>query len=251
MNRFLALLAGLLLAYTALPQKTDVFLPSEMEREQIIHHKGFSLSYSSAYVLSTWVSYKVTNANVTKDDKMKGKYQPDPEISTRSATKKDYKDSGYLMAQLCNYADVSQIDGATEESFYMSNIVPMKLAYYQHIWLKTEDLIRLWLKGTDAFYIVAGVYTNEAPYPTIGENKVAIPKHFYKVVYDKVNNEAIAFKFKNGMSSGSLKSYTLSIDKLEEETNIDFFPELDDAIESKIEATVNYNFWNFELEDDL
>jgi endonuclease G len=251
MKSLLVLTTILLFTYPSIAQKSDVMLPAEMPREQVIHHNGFSLSYNSSYVLSSWVAYKITNANVDKESNVKAKYQPDTEVSTRSAEKKDYKDDSYLMAQLCSYLDISTIDNAAEESFYMTNIVPMKLAFYQHMWLKTEDLIRLWVNGKEGFYITAGPITAEAPFATIGSNKLSVPKNFYKVVYDPINKEAIAFKFKNGVSSGSLKSYSLSVDKLEEITGIDFLPELDDAIESKVEATVNYDFWDFELEDDL
>ena len=251
MIKSFALLTGLIISFVASAQKADVIIPSKIAREQIIHHKGFTLSYSSAYVVSNWVSYKLTKSTVNKNEKVKIKYLPDPAVTTRSADKKDYKNAGYLMAQLCSYLDVNHIDGAFEASFYMTNIVPMKLAFYQHIWLKTEDLLRLWVDENEGFYVIAGAVTKEAPFPTFGKNKVSIPKHFYKVVYDSTNQEAIAFLFKNGMSSGSLKSYTLSIDKLEAETGIDFFHEMDDELKAKIKSNVNYDFWKFELEDEL
>lgn len=234
-----------------LSQTEGLMLPAPQEREQLIHHNGFSMSYSSAYVFSSWVAYNVTQSEVDKAAKVNPKYVPDPAIQTRSAEKKDYKDSGYEFAQLCNYLGVMHLEGATAQSFYMSNIVPMKLAFYTHMWLKTEDLIRMWLGDKQVFHIVAGPIAKDAPFTTLGENKVAVPKNYYKVVYDPQNQQSIAFKFKNGVSSGSLKSYTLSVDKLEEETGIDFFPELEDELENKIESTVNYAFWNFELEKEL
>ncbi len=241
-----ALMSQLLLAQTA-----GLMLPAQVEREQIIHHNGFSMSYSSAYVFSSWVAYNVTHSAVDKAAKVSPKYIPDPNVKTRSGEKKDYKDSGYEFAQLCNYLDVMHLEGASAQSFYMSNIVPMKLAFYTHMWLKTEDLIRMWLKDNQVFYIVAGPIAKDAPFTTLGENKVAVPKQYYKVVYDPQNQQTIAFRFRNGISSGSLKSYTLSVDKLEEETGLDFFPELEDELENKVESTVNYDFWNFDLEKDL
>ncbi|HBH48276.1 MAG TPA: hypothetical protein DDX98_06535 [Bacteroidales bacterium] len=226
-------------------------LPSKMAREQIIEHKAYTMSYSSSYVVPSWLAYKVTNPTVNKEATVKGKYIPDPKITTRAASKKDYKKSGYLMAQLCNYLDVMHIEGAAEETFYTSNIVPMKLAFYQHMWLKTEDLIRLWLRDKEAFYVFTGPITKDAPFPTIGSNKVSVPKHYYKVVYDPDNQEAIAFKFKNGMSSGSLKSYSMSVADLEKITEIDFFPGFDESLKERLKSKVNYEFWNFELEEEL
>ncbi len=228
-------------------QQADVMLPSNLDREQVIHHKGFSLSYNSAYLQPSWVAYKVTKAQINKNGKVKAKYIPDPQVNTRSANKKDYKDGGYIMAQFVNYLDVLQLPGASEETFYMSNITPMKLAYYNHIWIKTEELIRLWSTETDGLYIVCGPILLESPFPTIGDNNVSIPKHFYKAVYDSKNQRAIGFIFKNGMSSGKLKSFAVSIDEIEQQTGIDLFPSLDDEIEKAVEAELDFGKWNFEL----
>jgi len=133
--------------------------------------------------------------------------------------------------------------------FYMTNISPMKLAYHNHIWLKTEELIRLWSAGTDGLYVVCGPILADAPFGTIGDNKVSIPKRFYKVVYDPVNQKAIGFLFRNGMSSGKLNSYAKSIDEIEKETGIDLFPSLDDELESRVEAELDLELWDFELEE--
>ncbi|MBN1597112.1 MAG: DNA/RNA non-specific endonuclease [Bacteroidales bacterium] len=229
-------------------QKADVLLPSDMDREQTIHHKGYSLSYNSSYVLPSWVCYKVTKAQVNKDARIKGKYIEDPEVTTRSASKKDYKQGGYVMAQFVSYLDVKQIPGAVDETFYMSNIAPMKLAYYNHIWVKTEDLIRIWSTETDGLYIVCGPVLTDSPFPTIGDNKVSVPNRYYKVVYDPGNEKAIAFLFKNGTSSGKLKSYTTSVDEIEKITGIDMFHSLDDELEKKIESNYDVDNWNFDIE---
>jgi endonuclease G len=227
-------------------QKADVLLPALRVREQVIHHTGFSLSYNSSYVQPSWVAYKVTTSQVNREE-VKGKYKPDPEVTTRSADKKDYKQGGYIMAQFVNYFDVQKIPGAVEETFYMTNITPMKLAYYNHIWLKIEELVRLWTSNTDGLYVVCGAILTDAPFTTIGDNHVSLPNRYYKAVYDPKNQKAIGFIFKNGMSSGKLNSYALSIDEIEEKAEIDLFPTLDDELEEKIESNSDFSNWNFEL----
>ena len=232
---------------TAFSQKADVMLPSERDREQIIHHNGFSLSYNSSYLQPSWVTYKVTKAQINKEDNVRGRYMPDPEVNTKSASKKDYKQGGYIMAQFVNYLDVKQIPDAIKETFYMSNITPMKLAFFNHIWLKTENLIRLWSAETDDLYVVCGPILLESPFPTIGDNNVSIPKRYYKAVYDPKNHKAIGFIFKNGSSSGKLNSFAVTIDEIELQTGIDLFHTLDDEVERIIEAELNPDQWNFEI----
>jgi endonuclease G len=230
-------------------QEADVLLPSEMSREQIIHHKAFSLSYNSSYVQPSWVSYKVTKAQVNREAKVKMKFIADPMINTRSASKKDYKEGGYIMAQFVNHLDIQQVPDAVPESFYMTNITPMKLAFYNHLWIKTEDIIRLWSADTDGLYVVCGPVLSDAPFTTIGSNKVSVPKRLYKVVYDAKNKKAIGFLFKNGKSSGTLKSYAMSVDDIEAEAGIDLFPSLDDELEDEIEAGYDPADWDFEALD--
>ena len=231
----------------AFSQQADVLLPSKMDREQLIHHKAFSLSYNSSYLQPSWVAYKVTKAQINRDENVKAKYVPDPQVNTKSASRKDYKQGGYLLAQFVNYLDVKQIPGAVEESFYMTNITPMKLAFHNHIWLKTEELIRLWTVDNDGLYVVCGPILLESPFPTIGDNNVSVPKRYFKAVYDPKNKKAIGFIFRNGMSSGSLDSFAVTIDEIEKETGIDLFPSLDDETEKKVESELSLDQWNFEL----
>ncbi len=247
MKTLTILTAVLLYSIVTKAQKADVLLPSERDREQVIHHNGFSLSYNSSYLQPSWVAYKVTKAQVNKEDKIKARYVADPQVFARSARKKDYKQGGYLMAQFVNYLDVKQIEGAVNETFYMSNITPMKLAFHNHIWIKAEDLIRLWSSESDGLYIVCGPILLESPFPTIGDNNVSVPKHYYKAVYDPKNQKAIGFIFKNGISSGKLNSFAVSIDEIEEQTGIDLYPSLNDEIEEVIEAELDLGDWNFEL----
>ncbi|MBN1950215.1 MAG: DNA/RNA non-specific endonuclease [Bacteroidales bacterium] len=243
---FLALLCTTL---TLRGQESDLLLPSEMSREQVIHHKGFTLSYNSSYVQPSWVAYQVTKAQVDREMKVKMKFVDDPKIITRSADKKDYKDGGYLMAQFVNYLDLQQLPEAIPESFYMTNITPMKLAFYNHVWLKAEEMIRLWSADSDGLHVVCGPILADAPFTTIGENLVSIPKRYYKVVYDAKNQKAIGFIFISSKSSGTMQSFAVSVDEVESEVGIDLFPSVEDELEKRIEAGYDPAEWDFEVLD--
>ena len=45
----------------------------------------------------------------------------------------------------------------------------------------------------------------------------------------------------------TFKNYAVTIDEVEDATGIDFFPELDDKLENKIESTLNMSKWNFDF----
>ena len=81
------------------------------------------------------------------------------------------------------------------------------------------------------------IYDTKRP-TRIGNNKVAVPQAFYKVILinDKKNPQAIGFIFPNSAGHKPLKKYMVTVDSVEKRTDIDFFPALPDEIENRIEA---------------
>lgn len=220
-------------------------IPSTMPREQQIKHTLFTLSYNEGYELASWAAYQLTPEQVKATGTFKEKYQEDPLVTTGSASTKDYKDAGFIMGQLVPPQDLVISSDAAQETFYTSNTVPHKPVFNRNIWKNLEKLIREWAKEGNTLYIVSGPVLTDAPFGTFGPNKISIPEQYYKVVLDFRGERAIGFKFRNNVSSGALKSFAVSVDELEKITGIDFFHTLPDVMEEKIEASKDFNKWNF------
>ncbi|MCG8697237.1 MAG: DNA/RNA non-specific endonuclease [Bacteroidales bacterium] len=249
MKRYLYLsLVLILCTNTIKAQDSKLFTPANRELEQVIKYKHHTLSYNTTYVVSSWLCYKLNNQLINKSEEVKIKYKTDPNITAKAAEKKDYKGGGYLMAPMLNPYDIANDPESLPETFYMSNMLPMKSGFYSHIWFKAEELFRFWA-GENELQITAGPILTEAPYPTLGGNKVIVPKRLYKVVYDPANQKAIGFIFKNGIASGTIKKYAVTIDEIEKETGVDFLHELDDELEEKLEASIDLEQWNWEMPD--
>jgi endonuclease G len=135
---------------------------------------------------------------------------------------------------------------AAAETYLMSNIVPQKVGFNKYLWKGLEPLIREWAKEGNTLYIAAGPVLADGPFGTFGENKVAIPLRYYKVILDTNGDRAIGFMFRVNTSSGKLKSYALSVDKVEKITGIDFFINVPDDMEERLESTLDLSKWNFE-----
>jgi DNA/RNA endonuclease G (NUC1) len=70
-------------------------------------------------------------------------------------------------------------------------------------------------------------------------NGVHVPTHFYKVVYDPNNQDAIAFLVPHRkISKSELPAFIVSVDEVERRSGFDFNNLLDDSIEDDMEDDV-------------
>ena len=107
-----------------------------------------------------------------------------------------------------------------------------------------EEKIRDWAVADSAIIIICGPILDRRP-KTIGPNRVAVPKRFFKVVLSPYVKpmRAIGFLFNNQMAVEPLSTYSVPVDRVEQLTGMDFFAPLPDEIENKIEAESDYRKW--------
>ena len=55
----------------------------------------------------------------------------------------------------------------------------------------------------------------------------------------------IAFLVPNEASDKPLYDFVVSVDRIEKLTGVDFFPELEDKLESQLEKSSDYKSWSF------
>lgn len=223
-------------------------LPAPKEGEQIIRHTGYTLSYNEEAEQPSYVAYELTkqevlNTNVERDDD----FRPDPMVLTGSAELDDYKGSGYDRGHMAPAADFRWSAEAMSDTFYLSNMSPQDPSFNRGIWADLEAAVRVMAYENEAVYVVTGPVLTDGPYKTIGKNKVAVPKEYYKVILDYTEPEikAIGFILPNEGSSKSLESFAVSVDDVEKVTGLDFFPALPDDQEEIIESDLNLSLWSF------
>jgi len=212
---------------------------------QIVFHDNYSLSYNEKYEQAEWVFYELKNVKSSGSFK-RPYFIEDPKVKTKSATYKNYKNSGYDKGHLCPAADMKFSKEAFDETFYTSNISPQKKEFNGGIWNRLENKTRYWAEKFNGIYVVTGGVLKQS-LKTIGTEKVAVPEHFYKILLSENNGKykMIAFLIPNEMSSKPLYDYVLSVDEIEKMTGIDFFPILPDTIENELEKRSDYKDWSF------
>ena len=245
---FLLLLSNSLLfaQQTAKPKIKHLEIPAHKANEAIIEHFAYTLSYNEKYEQANWVAYELTDAETNSIIKRGNNFITDPLVSTQSANNNDYSESGFDRGHLAPAGDMGWSIKAMEESFYYSNMSPQVPSFNRGIWKRLEDLGRNWAKLYSSVYIVTGPIFEDS-LPTIGPNKVAVPKYYYKVILDYHSEYAkgIGFIMQNRGVKGDLENYAISIDSVEKVTGIDFFHNLPDDDERLIEGHIKIDAWSW------
>ena len=226
----------------------NVEIPAKLKdrREQIIIHTGYTVSYNSEWKIPNWVAYELTAEEVEGVTPRAKHFVPDPEVPYgESATNDDYRNSGWDRGHMAPASDMKWSELAMKESFYFSNVCPQNRNLNAGVWKNLEEQVRSLAMQKGNIYIVCGPIVSKQP-QTIGNNKVAIPDAFFKVLLQNDNGEweAIAFMFANESGRKPLSTYAMSVEEMQVITGIDFFPALPDSIEAVIESRVDFTKWN-------
>lgn len=212
---------------------------------QIISREGYTLSYNESRRIPNWVSYELTRSEVAGQvPREKGFYQ-DPEVNGTQANLQDYKYSGWDRGHMAPAGDMKWSETAMYESCYLSNICPQNPDLNGGRWRILEEKCRDLADDYSSVNIVCGPIIEDGRYGTIGDSKVVVPDAFFKVLLIKQGDryESIGFYFKNEPAPQALRSYSCSVDEIENKAGIDFFSNLSDEIEDSLESRFSSTFW--------
>ena len=211
------------------------FLPSS--NGEVVEHTYYSLSYVEEHEQAEWVHYKLNSTMLKGEIPRKKNYTIDRKVSTGSAKTSDYTNSGFDRGHLVPAADMKMDFTSVKEAAYMSNISPQKPKFNNGVWSRLEKRIRLRAKKSE-LYITTGGVLSPADLKKIGKNNVSVPDQFYKIIYDVKNQKMFAYLMPNKKIE-SREKYVVTVDSIEALTGIDFYHELDDELEDKLESTKN------------
>lgn len=253
MKRFLLL--ALILLPLLLPAKRNIqhlqFLlemPTIDKKSVIIDYGSFVVSFNTKYLIPKWVAYELTSEESDGPFARKGKeFRQDGSIKYRQASSSDYRKSGWSRGHLAPAADFKWSDDEMWDTFYFTNCAPQNIKLNNGPWATLEKKARETAKKYGRVWIVTGTFLKSRKPQTIGSNRVAVPDAFYKamLIFDGKNYHAIAFLFDNDENYSNHQSAALSIDDLEELVGIDFFHNLDDGVESKVESNYSLRVWGY------
>jgi endonuclease G len=131
------------------------------------------------------------------DEKRTNEFFPDPRLSREErAELKDFQGSGLDRGHLAPAGD--QPDQASmAQSFALSNMVPQDPVNNRKVWSGIESDLRKFVRRSQGnVFVFTGPIFRGQP-QTIGPNKVWVPTHLFKLVYDEATGRSWAYVLPN------------------------------------------------------
>ena len=216
---------------------------------------NYSVEWDKDKMSQRWSCYQLYRGfggNISRYD---GGYPFDPELAVDEYLDRDYfKGSGFGHGHICPSADRLYSKEANKQTFYLTNLQPQYNKFNAGLWNKMEERVRRWIAlspVTDTLFVCkGGTIDSEDNILTRISNTLIVPKYFYMAMLYKTTEgyKAIAFWAENlnaDNSNDNLRDYAITIDDLEKRTGIDFFCNLPDEVEEKVESQTSASYWNW------
>lgn len=235
--------------------------------------KGFVIGYDPTRKIPLWVQYRLTRERSEDDTYPRpdaGAFDEDVEINiTGRATLDDYASvsSDYVRGHLAPADDMRWDERAANESMLLTNMSPqIGPEFNNSVWKTLENRVRRWAIAREDITIICGPVfearqtiepiprqnrtSRQMLYNVVGENDVAVPTAFFKIIVDMRNLQnpnVIAFLMPHIITTEGeerdIKNYITSVNNIEELTGLDFLTGLPDEVQEVIERRIAQDIW--------
>ncbi len=173
-----------------------------------IWRESYYVYYDTQTRVAKYAYEKLTKDSLVKNVKRESSsFKVDPNVpkENRTATT-DYTNSGYDRGHLAPAADAVVSEKAMEDTFLLTNICPQNPKLNQNYWKWFEKEIRIWAQGCELLEVFTGGVNvpqkeqdgkTRVSHEVIGKSGIAVPTHFFKVIYINGTADTRAFLLPN------------------------------------------------------
>lgn len=170
--------------------------------DKIIDKQVFTICYDYRMKGAKYVAYTLSGSKVNAVNiKKRSSFYTEKNLKKqyRSQTK-DYTHTGYDRGHLANDASFDYNKNVLRKTYTMANIIPQAPVVNRKTWIKAEKLERKVAVSLGTVNIINGVIYSSSP-KRIGENRVAVPDAFWKMIYNDSKNYKKCFYYKNDLKA--------------------------------------------------
>lgn len=234
------------LAWMGEPKAVDWKNPFTWTRT--LRNDGFMLGYSDLRGNPLWVEYSLTPPppNAPRLKRL-ARFSTDWRGINRVGHD-DYTGSGYDRGHMAPNHAISVLYGreGQADTFLMTNITPQKPNLNEKLWQRLEELeLDQFAKQFGRVWVVDGPIFDPPSERLHSSWRVEVPDAFYKIIVAPEQKKVLAFIMPQAVRGDEpLDHYLASVDAIEKRTGLDFFQNLDDAVENRMEAEVDPDTWH-------
>ena len=231
----------------ALDQPKLAFFTHAMDGSAYVDRKtsgvrNWSFYYDYEAYVSWWVAYPLNTGLIGTGSRSDAWQDQDPLLPYESVCHLTSKyGGGWTRGHQIPSADRVASRDANITTFYPTNMTPQDYYFnggdhFEGIWVRLEDQVRDYAKNCDTLYVVTGadVRTSTQWSGSNAGHKAKVPTAYYKALLRKKgsNYSAVGYYIPHSRSVylDEISKYQCSIDKLEEQSGIDFFVNLVSAL---------------------
>jgi DNA/RNA endonuclease G (NUC1) len=211
-------------------------------RQTRICREGYLLSFNVDTQSPDWVMERLSPSDLAGPASRTDKFVDDPAIPPDvDADNADYLKTGFDRGHQAPAADAKFSQKIMDESFYFTNMSPQRgIGMNRGAWKFLEEATRSWVicGGHPDLYVITGpIYgALEGNPASIGNPPVAVPRAYYKIVYDPNLGRAVGFVLPNTKigSRINLQDYVWKIADIETETGLNFFKTLPQRTQAQL-----------------
>ena len=234
--------------FAGMPKRKTAKAPRDIS---ILDKGDFIVGWSPSLKRPVWCAYHVT-------PKVKYEAGKRPNFRKDSSAKScpvaaSYARTGYDRGHLApNYAIATRYGPqAQAKTFLMSNIAPQTPELNRGVWREIEHRIAdLFTARWGEVWVIVGALSDDCE--TLSGTDISVPAAFYQIVIAKTQEEikALAFVIEQEVPWNAWpRRYLTSIDTVEKLSGMDFFSELEDAVENSLESQTATRLWTLRFWD--
>ena len=239
------------------PYPNTIFGMPEYSKDDPCHnfvrqYSAFAVYYDDKVLSPRWTAIKVTRYIVDENGKMKrpGTFKSDKLLKQKGykVTKHGDYSNPLLKPKKWDRGHMVQFDDARgygkqagTDSFYTSNICPQLKTLNEKGWLTLEKTCSEFARDYKVVWVYTGPIFDANKAPFAKGRKIPAPIAFYKIVASPLDNNnvnVLAFRMPQESipADVDISKYQVTVRDIEKETGIDFFSDLPDDVEERIET---------------
>ena len=170
--------------------------------DQLITNPYFKVCYDYKLMGATAISYTLDGDKVNKINiKKRPSFHVEKSLeSAYRVSPKSYTRTGYDRGHMANDASFDWSMESLNSTYSMANIVPQNPKVNRYHWIKAERYARLVARKLGSVNVLNIIRYNQIP-KRISKQNIAIPKGFYKILYNEEKDFERCFYYKNDAST--------------------------------------------------